>query len=83
MTAQPTRSALPSSAEIHKVACLMINGIGDIICVTPALQALRARYPDAEISVIVRPHLRALLTDNPYVSRVLSYEVGAAWKRLA
>ena len=83
MTVQPTRSTLPSAAEIRKVVCLMINGIGDIICVTPALQALRARYPDAEISVIVRPHLRALLTDNPYVSRVLSYEVGAAWKRLA
>lgn len=83
MTSQYSQTTMPAPSEIRKIACLMINGIGDIICVTPALEALKTSYPDSEISVIVRPHLHDLIAGNPYVSRVLAYEVGATWKRLA
>lgn len=83
MTATSIRLDLPSPDEVRRIACLMINGIGDIVCVTPALEALKARYPNAQLSVIVRPHLRALLEGNPSVDQVLSYEVGGWWRRMA
>jgi len=78
----PDRRPLPPADHIGKIACLMINGIGDVICATPAIAALKDRYPRAQLSVIVRPHLRGLLERHPVVDRVLSYEVGSRWKRL-
>ena len=30
----------------------MLNGVGDIVCVTPALEALKERYPGAKLSLI-------------------------------
>lgn len=61
----------------------MINGIGDIVCVTPAIESVRRRYPTADLAVIVRPHLAGLLAGSPFVDRVFEYEVGAPWRRLA
>jgi ADP-heptose:LPS heptosyltransferase len=35
--------------NIHKIAVLRANALGDFIFVLPALQALRQAYPQAEI----------------------------------
>ena len=59
----------------------MLNGIGDIVCVSPTLQALKQRYPGAKLTVIVRPHLRELLDSSPSVDEVIPYETGRHWKR--
>ena len=72
---------LPPPAEVRTIACLMLNGIGDILCVTPTLQALRLRYPEAKLTVIIRPHLRELLDGNPCVDELLCYETDRKWKR--
>ncbi|MEW6676500.1 MAG: glycosyltransferase family 9 protein [Pseudomonadota bacterium] len=77
------RKPLPSASQVHKIVCLMINGIGDILCTTPALAALKRHYPKAQLTVIVRPHLSGLLEGHPMVDRVLPYEVGSRWRRLA
>jgi len=60
----------------------MLNGIGDILCVTPTIQAIKEAYPQAKLSVIVRPHLRSLLRDNPYVDDLIFYDTSRVWKRL-
>ncbi len=39
-------------AGVHKIAVLRANGVGDYIFVIPALEALRAAYPDAEIVLL-------------------------------
>ena len=38
--------------EVRRVAVLRANGIGDFIVALPALEALRAAYPDAEIVLL-------------------------------
>ncbi|MCG3187142.1 MAG: hypothetical protein IOMNBAOH_01739 [Rhodocyclaceae bacterium] len=60
----------------------MINGIGDIICATPAMACLKERYPEARLAVIVRPHLRKLIEGHAVVDRVIDYEIGPHWRRL-
>ena len=46
---------------IWKILVVEIWGIGDVIIATTALQALRARYPDAWISLLAQPHAEELL----------------------
>ena len=38
-----------------KKTCCAPNWIGDAAVATPAIKAIRAKYPDAEITVMVRP----------------------------
>lgn len=38
--------------RVRKIAVLRANGIGDFIFALPALSALRATYPDAEIVLL-------------------------------
>lgn len=54
----------------------MVNGIGDTICVTPAIEALRQKYPDAELTVIIRPRIVPLVSGNPNIDDVIVYDTG-------
>jgi len=75
--------SLPPEQDVRKIACLMINGIGDILVVTPVFQALKDRYPNARITVLIRPHLKGLLEGNPYVDDLIFYDTqDAQWRRI-
>jgi ADP-heptose:LPS heptosyltransferase len=52
-------------SNIHKIAVLRANGLGDFIFVVPALTALRETYREAEIVYIGKPLHKALLTGRP------------------
>lgn len=75
--------APPPAGAVNTIGCLMLNGVGDIVCVTPALDALRDRFPGARISVMVRPHLADLVRDLPAVSEVIPFGSGGLTQRLA
>jgi ADP-heptose:LPS heptosyltransferase len=47
---------------VRRIAVLRANGIGDYVVAEPALAALRAAYPDAEITLLGAAHHAALLT---------------------
>ena len=48
-----------------KIAVARTNGIGDLVFALPALAALRAAYPSAEITLLARAPHRALLAERP------------------
>lgn len=59
-------------ADIHSIAVLRANGIGDLIAALPALGALRAAYPAASITLLGARHHATLLHDRPSpVDRVM------------
>ena len=76
------RRALPTREEVRRIGCLMLNGIGDILCVTPMLEALKERYPEAQLTMMIRPHLRALVEGNPFVDKLIFYDTARSLKRL-
>lgn len=51
--------------DVRRIAVLRANGIGDYVVSEPALSALRAAYPDAEITLLGAAHHAALLAGRP------------------
>jgi len=46
----------------------------------PALQALRARFPDAQISILARPWVAGLYGREPFCDELIPYEAPKGWK---
>src|SRR6266699_3059274 len=45
--------------------------IGDVVFTTPAIRAIRRRYPDAKISYIVEEEAAPVVRGNPHVDEVI------------
>jgi ADP-heptose:LPS heptosyltransferase len=59
-----------------KILVIRRDNIGDLLCTTPLLTALRRRFPDAWIGVLTNSYAAPALANNPNVSEVLVYEKG-------
>lgn len=51
--------------DVARIAVLRGGGLGDVMFAMPAVTALAAAYPDAEITLLSTPAARALLADRP------------------
>lgn len=47
---------------MRRILCRLPTWVGDAVLVTPALRALRSKFPEAQILAQGRPHLEAMLT---------------------
>jgi ADP-heptose:LPS heptosyltransferase len=58
--------------NIKKIAILRANALGDFLVTLPAIHAIRAKYPDAEIILLGRPwHKKFLVPARTPVDRVI------------
>src|SRR6185503_7702488 len=55
-----------------KLLLVKLNHLGDTLILTPTLRALRTRFPEAEIDVVVRQGCEAVLEGNADLSRVIT-----------
>ena len=53
-----------------KVLLIRLSSLGDIIMTTPAIRALRNRYPEARIDFVVYDRFSAALAHHPEVNRL-------------
>ena len=56
-----------------RILVIRRDNIGDLVCTTPLLAALRARYPRAHIAALVNSYNAAVLAGNPHIDAVHSY----------
>ncbi|MBA3903108.1 MAG: glycosyl transferase family 9 [Rhodocyclaceae bacterium] len=56
-----------------KILVIRRDNIGDLVCTTPLLRALRQRFPEAWIGALVNSYNAPVLAGNPDVSEVLVY----------
>lgn len=60
------------SDSIRRIAVLRANGLGDFLLATPALRALAAAFPRAEITYLCLPWMKAFVDGRyPYIQRSL------------
>lgn len=58
----------------EKILVVRSANIGDLLCTTPMLRALKSHYPDSKISILVNSYNYHIVEDNPDVDEVLVYE---------
>ncbi len=61
-------------SSVKKILVVRNDNLGDVICTTPALRALRETFPKAFIGVLVADYTKEALTGLPFIDRVYSYE---------
>jgi heptosyltransferase II len=50
------------------------NWVGDAIIALPALRAVRAKFPDARISIVARPYVADIYRDQAICDELISYD---------
>lgn len=60
-----------------KILVRATNWIGDAIMSIPALQAIRQRWPDAEITILARPWVAELYRGQDFVDRILAVKASS------
>jgi len=68
---------LPKS--IKKFLVIRSGSIGDVLLITPLLQALSASYPNAHITALIPPQAKDVLVDNPHISSIITSDI--LWRR--
>ena len=58
-----------------KILVRATNWVGDAILALPALRALRAKWPEAELTVLARPYVADLYRGQQVADRLLPYDV--------
>lgn len=70
---------LPSLTP-QRVCLIKPSALGDVVQCLPLLPALRAAYPQAEISWVVNRELRDLVEGHPCVAEVIPFERRGGWR---
>jgi ADP-heptose:LPS heptosyltransferase len=58
---------------MRRILVIRTDNIGDLVCTTPLLAALRARHPEAWIGVLANAYSATVLEGNPDVNAVFAY----------
>lgn len=58
---------------IKKILIVNFGGIGDILLSKPALSALKNLYTEAEISILVAPHIVEITKTIPFIKEVIPF----------
>ncbi len=56
---------------MSRILLVRLRQIGDVVFTTPAVHALRARFPDAHLTYIVEPAAAPIVADNPHLNEVI------------
>src|SRR5215210_4325062 len=59
-----------SKSGLH-ILLVRLRLIGDVVFTTPAIRAIRRRYPDARITYIVEEEAAAVVVANPHLDEVI------------
>ena len=57
-----------------KILIIRRDNIGDLVCTTPAIRAVRERFPDARIGLLVNTYNADAVMNNPDINEIFVYE---------
>ncbi|MGP2657899.1 glycosyltransferase family 9 protein [Malaciobacter sp. WC5094] len=56
-----------------KILLVRNDNIGDLICTTPSIEALRKKYPSAQIDIVVNSYNFEAINNNKFVDKIYCY----------
>jgi ADP-heptose:LPS heptosyltransferase len=59
---------------MKKILFIRRDNIGDLVCTTPAIHAVRQKYPDAKIGILVNSYNADAIMNNPDIDEIYVYE---------
>ncbi|MFA5162663.1 MAG: glycosyltransferase family 9 protein [Elusimicrobiales bacterium] len=59
---------------MKKILVVRLSSLGDIALTAPVYRNIRAHWPDARISVMVKPQYAAALAGHPCIDEIIPYE---------
>ena len=65
-------------AQVQRILVVHLFELGDVLWLSPFLRELRRLFPQAEITLIVKPESRNLVETCPYVNEVIAYNARLA-----
>ncbi len=70
-----TNYQLPiTNYQYKRILIVRTDRIGDVLLSTPVIKALRDKYPNAYIAMMVSPYARDIVDGNPYLDEVVIYD---------
>ncbi|MDV2495317.1 MAG: glycosyltransferase family 9 protein [bacterium] len=69
---EPRRRYDPES--VKKILLVRNDNIGDVICSTPAIEAVRRAFPQAYVAILVAGYSLEAIESNPHVDEIYVYE---------
>jgi heptosyltransferase II len=68
--------------QLRNILVRATNWVGDAVMSIPALQAMRAAYPDAHIAIAARPWVGGLYGREPFCDELIPYDAPRGWHGL-
>lgn len=68
---------------MKNILVIKLRYIGDVLLTTPTLQAIKAAFPTAQLTMLVSRGTEDVLTDNPHLDHIMVLEKGslaAQWR---
>ena len=65
---------LMKTPDVKRILIIKLRNIGDVLLTVPAIRAVRERYPNAYIAVLVNRGTEEMLTGNPLINEVITYD---------
>ena len=65
------------------ILLIRLRLVGDVVFTTPAVRALRRRYPEARLTYLVERAAAPIVLGNPHIDDVLVVPHARGWRRIA
>lgn len=68
------RDLAPQAKDYSRILVVRTDRIGDVLLSTPVLKALRDKYPEAYIAMMVSPYAKDIVEANPNLDKVIIFD---------
>jgi len=65
--------------SVQKILVITLSNVGDVAVSTPVLIALRKKFPQATLTILVGPKAHGVVASSPDVDRIILYDKKVSW----
>jgi glycosyltransferase involved in cell wall biosynthesis/ADP-heptose:LPS heptosyltransferase len=78
----PNASTPDLPEHVEQIAVVKLDHIGDVLLAVPVFFSLAMRYRKAKITAVVSPAAADILANNPYITRIITYDPPWYWREV-